>query len=469
MRDVEERHLPMTSRVLPHSEIEQVLRASLGRLLFRPWFDRAALAALGNWVFPASRLWAAAELAGDDVESFVALTPALHGVRLQRGVLGRSLVELSKLRRRAAASEQRWDEAFFAPRAGQEALERADAARLRDGRLYLGSRMGFMTLARRARVPAVIWAIPDEAATTAALGAVIASPQSIYAGVPAQAIIESKRLRKRSRTEFVLRFALPDGVGGALQARVFEPAGIADPPTVIHCHGFGMEPDHINNGLDEFMPLVRAGVRLVRVTAPWHGSRREMGTWSGEPFLASVPVGAVTMLGTAVRELSALIAWARATSKGRVGLSGVSMGALTVQLAAVHMAHWPVEQRADALFLVGTSDRLDRIAFESALTRTLGLDAALRVRGWTADSLRRFGALTNPEGEPAIARESIFVVLGTADDVTPFDGGVALAARWRVPADNQFRRPQGHFSLSQGLIPDNAPLLRFAAHLQRRL
>ena len=70
---------------------------------------------------------------------------------------------------------------------------------------------------------------------------------------------------------------------------------------------------------------------------------------------------------------------------------------------------------------------------------------------------------------PAIARESIFVVLGTADDVTPFDGGAALAARWRVPPDNQFHRPQGHFSLSQGLIPDNAPLLRFAAHLQRRL
>lgn len=459
----------MTARVLPHSEIEQALRISLGRLLFRPWFDRAALVALGSWVFPASRLWAAAELSGEDVDRFVALTPALHGVRLQRGVLGRSLAELSRLRRRAASSEQRWDEAFFAPRTSQDALERADATRLRDGRLYLGARMGFMTLARRARVPSVVWTIPDEAATMAALGPAMASPRSIYAGVPPPAIVESRRLRRRSRDEFVLRFALPDGVGGALQARVFEPSGIADPPTVIHCHGFGMEPDHINNSLDEFMPLVRAGVRLIRVTAPWHGSRRETGTWSGEPFLSSVPVGAVGMLGTAVRELSALIAWARATGKGRVGLSGVSMGALTVQLAAVHMAHWPAAQRADALFLVGTSDRLDRIAFESTLTRALGLDAALRARGWTAESLRHFGPLTNPDGEPAIARESIFVVLGTADDVTPFDGGAALAARWRVPPDNQFHRPQGHFSLSQGLIPDNAPLLRFAAHLQRRL
>jgi hypothetical protein len=124
-----------------------------------------------------------------------------------------------------------------------------------------------------------------------------------------------------------------------------------------------------------------------------------------------------------------------------------------------------VAQRADALFLVGTSDRLDRIAFESTLTGALGLDAALRTKGWTAETLRAFSPLTNPEGEPAIAPDSIFVVLGTADDVTPFDGGVALAQRWRVPAINQFHRPQGHFSLSQGLIPDNAPLLRFAQHL----
>jgi hypothetical protein len=458
----------MTTRALPPSDIESALRVSLGRLLFRPWFDRAALAALGNWVFPASRLWAAAELAGDDIDRFIALTPALHGVRLQRGVLARSLVELTKLRRRAAAADRRWEERFFAARATQDALDRVDAARLREGRLYLGARMGFMTLARRAHVPAVIWAIPDEAAAMAALGAALSSPHAIYAAVELPAIAESRRMRRRERSEFVLRATIPGAVGGTLRARVLEPAGARNPPTVIHCHGFGMEPDHINNSFDEFVPLVRAGVRLIRVTAPWHGSRREPGTWSGEPFLASVPVGAVAMLGTAVRELSALIAWARATGKGPVGLSGVSMGALTTQLAAVHMAHWPEAQRADALFLVGTSDRLDRIAFESTLTRALGLDAALRAKGWTAESLRRLGPLTNPEGEPAIARESIFAVLGTADDVTPFDGGAALAARWGVPAENQFHRPQGHFSLSQGLIPDNAPLLRFARHLHAR-
>jgi pimeloyl-ACP methyl ester carboxylesterase len=455
----------MTSRALPHSDVEQALRVSLGRLLFRPWFDRAALLALGNWVFPASRLWAAAELAGDDLEKFIAMTPALDGVRLNRGLLQLSLRGLARLRASAAAAEREWEKLFFGARTAPEALERAEAARLRCGRRYLAARVRFMTLAPRARVPAVRWAIPTEAEALDSLSAALASPRAVYAAPELSAIRMSHKLRRRTRVEYVIRTAAPDG--GTTQARVFEPVGVADPPTVIHCHGFGMEPDHINNAFDEFMPLVRSGVRLVRVSAPCHGARRQPGTWSGEPFLASVPVGSVAVLSTAVRELSGLIGWARATSRGAVALSGVSMGALTTQLAAIHMRDWPAAQRADALFLVGTSDRLDRIAFESTLTAALGLDAALRAKGWTPEALRRFGPLTNPEGEPAIAPESLFMVLGTADDVTPFDGGVALAERWRIPAVNQFHRPQGHFSLSQGLIPDNAPLLRFAEFLRR--
>lgn len=455
----------MTARVLPHTDVEQALRAALGRLLFRPWFDRAALLTLGRWVFPASRLWAAAELAGSDIAKFIELTPALQGVRFNRTVLQLSLDGLVRLRDGAARGEAQWESVFFDRKAGQDALERAETARLRSGRRYLAARVRFMGLARRGHVPAVRWAIPTETEAREALSATMAAPHAAFAA-PALPVFEtSRKLRKPSRSEYVIRAALPGS--GLLQARVFEPVGRRHAPTVIHCHGFGMEPDHINNAFDEFMQLVGAGVRLVRVTAPFHGVRRERGTWSGEPFLASVPVGAVQGLGCAVRELAALIGWARATGDGPVALSGVSMGALTAQLAAVHMRDWPAVMRADALLLVGTSDRLDRIAFESALTAVLGLPDALRAKGWTAEALRGFGALTNPEGVPAIAPESIFVVLGTADDVTPFDGGVALAERWRVPPVNQFRRPQGHFSLSPGLIPDNAPLLRFAEHLRR--
>ena len=44
---------------LPGGIIGNVVRSPAASLLFRPWFDRAALPALTHWVLPASRLWAA--------------------------------------------------------------------------------------------------------------------------------------------------------------------------------------------------------------------------------------------------------------------------------------------------------------------------------------------------------------------------------------------------------------------------
>lgn len=52
------------------------------------------------------------------------------------------------------------------------------------------------------------------------------------------------------------------------------------------------------------------------------------------------------------------------------------------------------------------------------------------------------------------------MLLGAADDLTPYAGGLALARRWGVSSENLFRRRQGHFSVSLGLARDAAPLAR---------
>jgi hypothetical protein len=41
----------------------------------------------------------------------------------------------------------------------------------------------------------------------------------------------------------------------------------------------------------------------------------------------------------------------------------------------------------------------------------------------------------------------------------------ALVSRWKVPEDNVFVRPQGHFSASLGLMRDDTPLRRLASLL----
>jgi hypothetical protein len=250
-------------------------------------------------------------------------------------------------------------------------------------------------------------------------------------------------------------------------ARVYEPAGVADPPTYIHCHGIGIDGDQLPEGADEVLNLVARGVRVVRLVPPWHGRRRPPGEWSGERFLATAPLGAIMFFAAVARELAVLVGWARATSAGRVAIGGISLGALGAQIAAAHAAEWPAALRPDALMAIATSGPLDRIAFEGSLTRRLGVDRALAAQGWSAARLAPWQRFTDPAEPPALDPAAIVMVLGSSDDVTPYAGGRALAERWRVPAANRFVRWQGHFTVELGLLANAAPLARLAEILRR--
>ena len=51
-------------------------------------------------------------------------------------------------------------------------------------------------------------------------------------------------------------------------------------------------------------------------------------------------------------------------------------------------------------------------------------------------------------------------MLASADDVTPFLGGVALADQWEVPTANRFIWKRGHFSTGLGIGADAGPIRR---------
>ena len=50
--------------------MDVLFRSPLGALLAKPWVDQAGLFGLKRWYFPLSRLWAAANAAGDDTARF---------------------------------------------------------------------------------------------------------------------------------------------------------------------------------------------------------------------------------------------------------------------------------------------------------------------------------------------------------------------------------------------------------------
>lgn len=449
---------------IPGGLLGNVVRSPAASLLFRPWFDRAALPALVRWILPASRLWATAEACDYDSTRFLEALPALARAGFAARHVEAALQEARGARAGMLESEARWQELFFA--AGSAALDDlavADIARRRAGQAFTLTRMRFIYPARRAEVEPLVWRIEPEAATHARYGRYLYDPDGAFLPPePLPAVIESARRPGLLGMESILRFASPDPEMGEAYARVFTPAGAVNPPTLIHCHGVAMEAEQIDPELDYMLGLVEQGIRVIRVTAPWHGPRRPMGEWSGERFFSTAPIGAIALLSAQIRELAVLVAWARSTSTAKVAIGGISLGALTTQVAAVRMAGWPEQCRPDALLLIGTSDRLDHVAFRGALTQGMGMPQALEAAGWSEERLYAWNALTDPVGPPAIDPRCIVVVLGTEDVVTPFDGGAELMRRWHVPEENQFQRKQGHFSLALGLFPDNAPLRRLA-------
>ena len=124
--------------------------------------------------------------------------------------------------------------------------------------------------------------------------------------------------------------------------------------------------------------------------------------------------------------------------------------------------------RPDALLLVTTCGRLDEAAFRGSLSRALGLSSAMRSAGWSPEILARWRPLTDPVGMPAMDPDDVVMMLGSADEVTPFALGKELAAEWGVPPVNLFIRRQGHFSAAIGEFRDASHFIRLRDILMRK-
>lgn len=453
---VGERRLP------PPRGFERLIQSAAGRLILRPWFDEAALRLLTRWYFPLSRAWAAALVADGSADRFIEQVGCSRFARrLLPPILRRAQTRQAVL----VAADTAWEEAFFGDGPARAEVE---AARLRAAGSLTNLRSAFVPLHVHSPLPAVAWQIEPPASVPARHAARLADPMSAFADSFDPSDIEASRgFRSRNGIDGWLRFPAATTAGrasGPAWARVSAPhPGDGPPspmPSLIFTHGIAMETEFTGDGRNPLGSLVSAGVRVIRPEGPWHGRRRLPGTYGGEPVLARGPGGLLDYFHAHVIELGRLVAWAKATRKGPVCVGGVSLGALTAQLAAVAAGSWPPAMRPDALFLVAPSLSMISVAFEGSLTRALGVPQAIRRGGWTIPEIDHWRPLLDPVGEPAVDPARIIIVIGRSDDVTLTAGGEALAAAWRLPEANVFRAPAGHFSTSLGLSRDGAPFAR---------
>jgi hypothetical protein len=446
----------------------RLLASPLGSLVTRPWFDRAVLQiGLGAYL-PLSRAWAAASVAEGKLDRFLAELP-LRSLppRLEPGVR-RVLPRVALLRDAHDEVVRQWECAFFgAADVPAERLVAIECARREASDAFMRTRLAFLPLRLRGGLPAARFMIPDRAAVEDRHGARLAEiPAAYLPPEPLPAVQESRRVAGPRGIEYWLRFPSGDpAVGETAWAHVFEPEDIKDPPSLVYAHGLAVEAESFDGVVEDSPDIVKEGVRLVRIEAPWHNRRRAPGRYGGEPFMAAPPLAPLDLFAAEVRELAVLIAWCRQNSGARVAVGGTSLGALASQLVASHCRFWPAACRPDVLFLATTTDDVGSLSFDSSIARLIGVPAAIAAAGWTRAMFDRWRPLADPVGDPPLAHEDIIMILGRTDDVTPFSRGLALARRWHIPEQNLFLRPAGHFSAALDLVRDQAPLHRLAERL----
>ena len=442
----------------------------LGGLVMRPWYDRCAVHLVSRWYLPLSRAWAAALVYGEDEEGFAA---ALDGGDFPDGQAGRRLRRaIAGTQRRLAVHEEadaHWRDLFYRPAAPSDRdLVEAEQRRIDTASALMSARASYLGVRRRS--PAVRWQVtpPAELLSSkdwlASNGTCIDSPAGDDGSLPPVEV--SHPVPGPYGTERWLRFASPGLDGDTVWARLFEPEGIADPPTLINLHGIGMELDYWREAVDNTPTLTRQGLRVIRPEGPWHSRRRQPGFYGGEPAMALGPEGFLKLFSAWGAEVGVMTAWARRAGSRRVAIGGVSLGALTSQLAAVAAKDWPEETRPDVLILVATSGDLMGVATAGSLSTGIGYWPAIARAGWTEEDLDRYVPLLSPRGPATMPPQRIVMALGEADTVTPFAGGLELARRWGVPPENLFIRRQGHFSVSLDLGRQPQPLNRMVELLK---
>lgn len=444
------------------------LTSPLSRLLLNPTYDRLAVAALARFYFPVSRLWAMALADGGDgdADAILARVPALtrHRHRLQRAV-----AHARDRARVQATAHARWEEALFGgAEVRPESLTRIERARAAACQTLMTARSAFLPLVRAARLTPFGWDIQTHDAVEARHGARLARVAAAFPAPDPSPKVEMSRpvpgdgfetLWLRADTTVAGR---PD----TLWARVERPLGAAHAGALVFTHGISMETEFWRESSSLTSDLARAGVTVIRPEGPWHGRRRVAGTFGGEPALALGPMGLLDYFDAHVRELALLVAWARDAVGGPVAVGGVSLGALTAQMALAAARTWPPSCRPDAAFLVTTAGSLMDVALSGSLTRALGMPQRLAESGWDRAALQRWMPLLEPGAAIALDPARIVVLLGTADEILPYPSGRDLVAAWRIPPENLFVAPLGHFSAALGLYRNPAPLARLGAVLR---
>ncbi|GAB2175522.1 alpha/beta hydrolase [Dongia sp. agr-C8] len=425
-------------------------------LIARPWVDPVCLWGLKR-IFPASRAWAAAGISQGNPDRFA---DELDCGRVPG--MAKRLKKTVDLKRKSDAAFARWNDTVFG---GNGDAAAAEDQRRTAAQSWFSHRFTYLLFARRHGLPAVRLDVPTPAEVMDEFAGAMADPDAYFALPDRLPEVErSREVENGNVIEYWLRFPTPGVDHDAVYAHVYEPKQkpAGELPTLIFGHGLAIETEMMKGDLRGYGSLAERGMRVILPDAPGHNRRVADGLYGGESFIIAPPSSGLRHLAQAAKEFGIIAAWARGNGSKHVAFSGMSLGALTSQVAAGRMGAWPSDARPDALMLLTTTDKVSSLALDSALAVIAGLNVASEAAGWTANSFVPLAKIVDAEATPPMDPARIVLLIGERDTVTPIDGGRRLAAKWQVPEKNLFRRDQGHFSAAFGLGADPSPFRRIS-------
>ena len=442
------------------------LSSALGRAVTRPWLDALILRGLKRYFFPLSRLWACASVASDGAQFSAVLQGGVSEGDRQK--LDTLLKKNRAFRQAAELSEQAWQRAMFANSgAADRELTMLERNRLHTRDQFNRSRRHFMAFRRRVS-SSVLHRFPTPSAMQTAYGEDGNVFEDKFAPPSIWPTIETSSTMSQAASRcYWVRFTSPaEHLQDPVYAKVHEPIGVENPPTLIFGHGICVEADHWRGLVDPTEILPQMGIRVIRPEGAWHGRRAPSGYFGGEYFLATSPQGAFDYFTAQHKEWAVLIDYARRTSRGPVALGGSSLGAQSAQATAIRACRWPRRLQPDALFLVTHCQHVWEVALDGALADIWGLHDPLYALGWDRESMKNWLSRLDPVGVPCVNPDNIVSVIGLADTVTPYASGLALQRNWGLPEENTFCWNSGHFTVPMRLLRQQQPLWRLKAILE---
>ncbi len=446
----------------------RILKSPAGRLIARPWFDRCVLYFLKSWFFPLSRLWAAARAAEGDVDRFIEQVPLSTPGRRQRRQIAKALYYFDRARLKAFSTEKLWHDYFFGKESvAEERLPIVEEMRLDNRSDYNMTRKYFMPLRKLVKTSVQVSPpSPEEVAERyGPMGEKLDQLYSLPEIFPEVEV--SRTLPTRLGSDYWIRFSSPSAeMNDLVYARIYEPAGVKNPPTLVFGHGICVETDHYHQILDEVSTLVHMGIRVIKPEAPWHGRRVLPGHFGGEQLLSAIPRSMIDFMAAQLKEWATIINWSRTTSSGSLAIGGSSLGAQSAKFIADRARDWPEYLQPQALFIAAHCGHAAETALEGTLSDIWNLGDAMKAKGWHRELERAWLDRLDPRAKPCVPGHNIVSVTGVCDNVTPAPSADKQMDNWQVPPENRFIYQRGHFTIPLGIINNAAPLEKLAEILQ---